>query len=203
MLVNIIDGSNNTHFIFYYFWQNDTDFSAVANVSTSLIFNGPCFVQAKPGIFSGDTADLKIGASLGVMRWFGWGTDPVTGDSRDQTLDPDFQSTEVQSVTSLHAHGGHIFGSAGSDSETLVFQGVPLRHDLLVVPAGASVVFQVSMDLNYGFHGGGDIQDIISVDFETNGRGVFSPHVQLEVLTPLPNLVVSAPSPQSSSLAGG
>lgn len=190
VLVNQNNGSNYTQFVFFYFWENESDFPAVAHVSSSLIFNGQCSVQAAPGIFSGDSVQLQINAFMTTMRWSGWGTDPVTGKSNDQTPDPNFQPTQSKFVTFLSAHGGHIFQGPDfdpdSDPVSFVFQGFHLSHDLLAVPAKASVIFQVTWDLLYGFtSGGGNIEDNISVDFATNGRSVICPDVELRILTPL------------------
>jgi hypothetical protein len=190
LLVNVIDGSDSTRFIFFFLWENESDFFAVANVGTSLVINGGCSVQAVPGIFSGDTATLSLAASLVLMRWSGWGTDPVTGASNDQTPDSNFQQTQRQQVASLEAHGGHIFESADFKSQSFSFQPFPLRHNLFVIPGKAVVIFEVTLELFYNFDGGGDIQDSVIVDFSTNGN-VVCPNVELEILTPLPNVAVA------------
>jgi hypothetical protein len=177
-----------TNFVFFFLWSNAADSAAVVNVRSSLIAHGFCRVQAKAGLFSGDTATLNIDATLEIMRWSGWGTDPITGRSNDQTLHPDFQPTQRQNIASLRAKGGHIFDDADSDSKSFVFDGFPVSHSLLVIPSGATVVFQVTLGLRFGFDGGNDIQDKILVDFSEHGRAVFCPNVELEVLTPLSNL---------------
>jgi hypothetical protein len=186
VLVNIIDGSNSTRFVFFFLWQNASDFTAVANVASSLIVNGACSVQARPGILSGHRATLGIAASLRLMRWSGWGTDPVTGESIDQTLNPNVQQTQRRQVTFLDAQGGHIFEGAAFASKSFSFEPFPLSHSLFVIPGKAVVIFEVTLEFSYGFDGGGDIQDSVFADFSSNGNGVFCPNVELEVLNPLP-----------------
>jgi len=191
VLVNVIGGSDSTRFIFFFLWENESDFTAVANVSSSLVVNGGCSVQAKPGIFSGDTATLSLVGSLTSMRWSGWGTDPVTGASNDQTPDPNFQQSQRQQIAFLQAEGGFIFTSAVFKSQSFSFQPFPLSHSMFIIPGKAVVIFQVALELSYSFDGGGDIQDSVFVDFSNNGNSVICPNVELEILTPLPNVVAT------------
>ena len=189
VLANVIGGSDFTRFVFFYLWENESDFVAVMNVGSSLVVNGACSVQAVPGIFSGDTSTLNLAASLTLMRWSGWGTDPVTGASNDQTPDPNFQQSQRQLVASLQARGGHIFDSADFKSQSFSFQPFPLSHNMFIIPGKAVVIFEVALELSYSFDGGGDIQDSVFVDFSNNGNAVVCPNVELEILTPLANVV--------------
>jgi len=191
VLVNTDRESNSTRFVFFFLWSNDTDSFAVANIRSSLIVNGGCSAQAKPVIFSGDIATLSINASLTIIRWFGWGSDPVTGNSNDQTPHPDSQPTHRQNLAFLRAEGGHIFQSAGFKSKSFAFEQFPLSHRLLVIPNRASVIFQVALELSYGFDDGNDIQDNISVDFSERGNATFCPNIEVEVLTPLSGLMAN------------
>lgn len=191
VLVNVIGGSDSTRFLFYFLWRNESDFFAVANVTSSLIFNGACSVQAVAGIFSGDTASLNLDASLTLMRWSGFGTDPITGQDSDQTPDPNFQQTQRQHVSRLRASGGHIFEGADFHAQSFGFQPFPLSHSLFVVPGKAVVIFEVALELSYSFDGGGDIQDSVFADFSSNGNAVFCPNVELEILTQLPTVTAA------------
>jgi hypothetical protein len=199
VLVNTDRDSNVTRFVFYFFWPNDTDAFAVINLSSLLVVNGACSAQAKSGIFSGDVATLSADASMAIFRWSGWGKDPATGQSNDQTLHPDFQPTQRQNIAFLRAEGGHIFEGADFKSKALAFEQFPLSHRMLIVPNRASVLLQISLELNYGFDGGDDIQDNIFVDFSERGSAVFCPNVEVEVLTALSGL--SAKQAQGFSLA--
>ena len=187
VLVNVIRGFDETHFVFFFLWENESERSAVVNVASSLVVNGACSVQAVAGIYAGHTATLELAASLRLVRWSGWGTDPVTGASNDQTFDQNFQQGDGQAVASLQAKGGHIFESADFKSQSFSFQPFPLSHNLFVIPAKAVVIFEVALDLFYNFDGGGDIQDSVFVDFSNNGNAVVCPNVELEILIPLAN----------------
>jgi hypothetical protein len=191
ILVNKQQGSAATRFVFFFFWRNPSDFTAVINVKSSLIVNGGCSVQATAGIFSGHRSSVDILATLTLMRWFGWGVDPVTGNSNNQTPHPDVQKTQFQQVTFLDAKGGHIFEGADFEGQSFSFEQFPLSHSLLVVPPKASLVFQVELHFLYALDPGGNIEDNVTVDFSNNGNAVFCPNVELEILTPLSNLIVA------------
>jgi hypothetical protein len=81
-------GIDSTAFLFYFIWTNDSDSFAVVNVDTSLVLNGVCQVLADSGILEGHYNHIRLDANLKLMRWSGWGTDPVTGASADQTPFP-------------------------------------------------------------------------------------------------------------------
>lgn len=189
VLVNINEGSNSTRFVFFYLWRNDSDFFAVANVASSLIVNGACLVGAAAGVFSGDRATLNAAASLSIIRWSGWGNDPVTGESNDQKPHPNVQATQRRQVAFLEAEGGHIFQSGDFEDQSFSFEPFPVSHSLLVVPGNAVVLFHVALELSYGIDGGLTIPDQVFVDFSESGNGVFCPNLELEILTPLPALV--------------
>jgi hypothetical protein len=187
VLVNKNDGSNSTRFVFFFLWRNESDAVAVANVGSSLVLNGRCLVFANDGIIFPDTATLNIAASLSLVRWFGWGTDPVTGQSNDQTLHPNFQSTQRQQVVSFSVEGGNILGLGEFEGRSFSVEAFPLSHSLFVIPGGASVIFQVALELSYGFDGGGNV----FVDFSEGSHAVLCPNVELEILTPLSGLAVA------------
>jgi hypothetical protein len=187
VLVNKSGGSNSTRFVFFFLWRNESDFFAVANVASSLVINGRCLIFANDGIVFPDTATLNIAASLTLVRWSGWGTDPVTGQSNDQTVYPSTQSTQRQQVVFFSVEGGNILSLGDVEGRSFSFEAFPLSHGLFVIPGGASVVLQVALELSYGFDGGGNI----FVDFSEAGNAVFCPNVVLEILTPLPGLAVT------------
>jgi hypothetical protein len=187
VLVNKNDGSNSTRFVFFFLWRNESDFFAVANVGSSLVINGRCLVFANDGILFADSATLNIAASLTLVRWSGWGADPATGHSNDQTVHPNSQSTQRQQVVSFSVDGGNIVSLGDVDGKSFSFETFPLSHSLFVIPGGASVMFQVALELSYDFDGGGNV----FVDFSEDGNAVFCPNVVLEILTPLPGLAVT------------
>jgi hypothetical protein len=159
------------------------------DVDSSLFLNGNCSVSAAPGFLSGDVAYLNMNAGLGLIQWIGWGTDPHTGASNDQTFDPNPQPTQFQTVTDLKASGGHIFDGADFHSQLFSLQPFPLSRDMFMVPGNASVIFQVGLTVQYSFaggplEGGGNLGDNVTVDFSTNGNAVVCPLVELDIMTP-------------------
>jgi hypothetical protein len=196
VLVDTNDNSATTDFNFYFLWRNDTAQPAgIVNASTSLVFNGACRVEAAggTGLFSGDADYANVGGQLTLWRWSGWGNDPITGQIIDETQVAGLQGTLSGSVVGLQVPGGGLFGNEGFDPKTgpqqLNNQALDLNAGPLYVPAGAEVLFQVAMTLQYGFTaGGGDISDLIFVDFANNESGylVRCPGVLLEVSGPVP-----------------
>ena len=192
VLVERRQGSDNMTFTFFFLWTNESEFAAVVNVGTSLVLNGVCEVVASEGIFSGDYDDLSLTASLTLMRWSGWGTDPVTGQSNDQTPEPFVQATQFQTASSLEAQGGPIFGTTfPGEIQFFSFQPFSLSYSLFAIPAGATTLFEVSLEMSYGVdirNDGTDGSDYILFDFASDkfDRRVICPGVTLEVLTAPP-----------------
>lgn len=183
-------GSDSTQFGFYFMWQNESDAYAVVNVSTSLILNGATQVVAAQGFFSGDTASLYSSAYLSLLRWSGWGTDPVTGNSIDGTVEPYYQQTQYQSIESMQVQGGGLFGDVGEDSKSFAYTPFDLGYNVFAIPGGAVAIFEVALSLEYGFADGGNISDSVFFDFanEKNNYSIQCPFVQLQVLTASPNM---------------
>ncbi len=165
-IVNKSEGAGSTEFVFYFFWQNDADGYQVLNAETALHFQGYCEATAASGFFSGDQTTASISADLNVIRWIGW-TDPTTGQSVDFTPYP--QTGGYLPVVSLDAQGGDIFGNDGDDQK--IFTGTQPTDwfypqvNLIVVPGGASVMFEVTVTVSYDLHGGSDPDDMVFLDF--------------------------------------
>ena len=85
-------------FVFYFLWQNTNDSAVVINAASQLAPGGFCEIAAAPGLFSGDSSYLGIYALFRTMRWSGWGTDPMTGQSADQTYFPGTQQSDGTAV---------------------------------------------------------------------------------------------------------
>jgi hypothetical protein len=183
-------GAHSTTFVFYFIWSNDSDFAAVINVDTSLVLNGLCQVLADDGILSGHHNYLSLAANLLLMRWSGWGVDPATGASNDQTPFPFGQSTQFQFAAQLDQYGGDWFDDPSGDNErTFLFRPFPLSADLIPIPARATMLFEVSLTPSYFTEdGGGGLNDRIAIDFAQDkfSRRVICPFVRLELLTPAP-----------------
>ncbi|MBX6741422.1 MAG: hypothetical protein IRY87_05145 [Acetobacteraceae bacterium] len=186
-------GSDNTQFIFYFLWTNPSQAAAVINVSTSLTLNGFAEVMADTGIFSGHRNWLNLSAFLTLMRWSGWGTDPITNKSNDQTPFPYFQPSQYVQVANLEAHGGGLFSDPDIKVQSFDFQPFGLSASLIPVPAGATMLFQVTLQVQYGFSDGGDFDGVI-LDFASDrfDRRVICPLVALQLLTPQAKLQPAA-----------
>ncbi len=178
-------GEIGTLFTFYFQWRNDSQFTAVVNVRTSLVLNGICEVISGPGIFSGHHNALFLTGILALIRWIGWGTDPTTGASNDQTDFPLPQPTQILNVASLDAQGGGLFGDSDMKEQEFNFQPFGLSCDQIAIPAGATIVFEVSLLVQWGIEDpGGDFDDvIIDFAFDKLGHRVICPLVALELLT--------------------
>lgn len=174
--VNTNSGSENSAYIFYFVWENATDYYAVLNAETTLILNGMCELFAAPGFFSGDSCFIYLSASLTPFL--------IQPDGSWQLATP--QTGQSQGVLGLNASGGGLFSSTDIESQTLSNQPFDLNYKLLLVPDRTTVVFEVGLDVSYGFSsGGGNISDLIYADFadEASFRSVICPSVNLELLT--------------------
>lgn len=188
ILVETNNGSQGMYFGFHYLWENESDFYTVANVSTSLVLHGACSVAAASGVFSGDEATVSIGSWLRLFRWSGWGTDPMTGESNNQTYYPHDQLSQYQlGMAYLHAAGGGIFGDPDFASQSFLFQPFPFSHSLFIAPGKSYTVFEVILRVNYGFEDGFTIPDKVTIDFANNGNAIICPSLVLQILTPVEN----------------
>jgi hypothetical protein len=184
ILIDKHSGGDSTQFTFHFIWTNTAPTAAVINVSSSLSLNGFCEAIADKGIFSGHESWITMGAFLSLIRWSGWGIDPATGQSRDQTPFPVNQPTQFKQVASVDVHGGGLFGDVGIEERAFQFEPFPLSCDLIAVPAGATMIFEVALLVQYGFSDGGDT-DLVKLDLATDqfDRRVICPLVALELLT--------------------
>ena len=184
-------GQNSTDFRFYFLWENPSDYYAVANVASSLALNGQAVASGNAGILSGDTASLYVNAYLSVVRWSGWGDDPITGQPEDQTPYPvyNYQDT-TKSVVAFDAYGGDWFDDAEPKSATFDPQmPYDVSAELIAIPGGAVTLFEVGLTVSWWFHNGDDTVDSdyqsISLDlgYDPLGYEAVCPMVELEILT--------------------
>jgi hypothetical protein len=170
-------GGANTRFTFHFFWTNENPSPAVVVAHARLVFTGDCFAQARAGVLSGYKTTISLGGRLHMLRAGGWGSDPLAGN---QTFVP---QTQGISIASLEAEGGHIFQGPGTDSQSFAGQPFDLSSFPLLVPSGASVIFQPSLYLYCSLEGD-TLEDVVDIDFATNGRAMRCPFVMLTVQTP-------------------
>jgi hypothetical protein len=179
--INTNTGFDYTQFNFYFFWQNDSDYFAVVNVDTSLILNGFCEIEAATGFLSGDRCGLTLTGQLSLLELW----DQTNG----QPAQPLFESSQMRAVASLDASGGGFWSSPDIKSQIFVNDAFDLSYSLFPVQGHSVAVFEVSLVVQYGFsEGGGDLTDLIFVDFADEGknRSVICPSVNLELLTAPP-----------------
>jgi hypothetical protein len=175
--------SYSTTLGFYYLWTNESPNPVVINIDTTVVITGSCFVQSGGRFFGGKTSTVEANAFLQPQRWFGWGTDPATGTSLDQTYLGILQQSQQAAVVKLEAWGQWgLFAGATSVSRSFSYAPFDLTMKSLLVPGGASLVFNVGMYFN-GETKGDTLQDQALIDFSTQGA-VFSPNVVLTLLTP-------------------
>jgi len=176
-------GGDDTQFKFHFLWTNESDAWSLVNVTTSLILNGFCIVNADLGIFSGDSVRLFMEAQLGLMRWSGWPPDP-NGKPADQTYEPIRQGSQFQNVVDWNVAGFGYFGGGppGYNYQRQVFTMTPfdLNYRLFPVPPGGVAIFEVSLRILYWIEDGNDDSLVLANFFDR----IFCPWVQLEVLTP-------------------
>jgi hypothetical protein len=185
-------GQQNTDFRFYFLWENPSDYYAVANVSSSLALDGQAVAWGNPGDLSGDTASLYVNAYLSAVRWSGWGNDPNTGQTYDQTPYPiyDYQDAN-KSVVGFDAYGGDWFDDPQPGSATFDPQ---MPYDmvarLIAIPGGAVTLFEVGLTISWWFHSGVDTVDsdyqsiTLDLGYDPLGYMARCPMVELEILTP-------------------
>jgi hypothetical protein len=177
-------------FNFYFAWTNESQYDAVINVDTSLVVSGFCRIVADTGVFSGHHNTLFLTAFLDILRQFGWGTDPQTGASLDGTylpVSPGVDTKYFNQVSALSAQGGGLFDDPATAFQSFNVKVFDLSRDNIIVPGGASTVFQVALLMQYGIEDG-DLTDEMRIDFGSDQfeRRVICPAVFLELLTAPP-----------------
>lgn len=180
---DVQEGSQNREFVFYYLWANPSGAYAVVNVSTTLALTGNCSLSANKGFFSGDHTHFDAAVQLVLFRNGGWGTDPATGVSLDQSVYPGYATTLYSFITSLDAEGGGILGDFGSAGQTFSHAAQSLAYPQMVIPGGASVLFMVTLRINTSVSDF-EISNAVDADFATGANQVGSPGLALEILTP-------------------
>jgi hypothetical protein len=168
----------SAYFKFYFVWANPSDYDAVVNVSSSLLLNGWAQASSQWALIDRNNAYLDIDAELAVYRWSGWGTDPDTGQSLDETPYPG--ATSQTTVASLDGWGGNIFSSPRPEQVTFnPANQYEVSASLILIPGGAVTMFEVGLYVSWSFDNVGKV----ILDLADNGYMAQCPLVQLEILT--------------------
>jgi hypothetical protein len=182
-------GADSKEFSFYFLWENNSDFLAVAKVFSVLSLTGTCEAWANSGVFSGDTMGLSIQASLyPIAYWL-----PVPSGATINNLRVFGDPLQNQTVLNLSVSGGGLFGSAG-DSGPQVFSATPFGLSFgsgafggVAIPGRATALFEVSLKISWSWDGN-TLPDEILADFADDAlhHRVECPVVVLQLLTAPP-----------------
>jgi hypothetical protein len=181
-LFDAMSGSESTDFSFVFLWENQRNDLAVVNVASSLVLNGACEVVAAPGFFSGDTSELFLQASLTLLGL--WQADPQNPELPPPT--PPHEQSQYQSLLSLVAQGGGLFSGVDFHTQNFSASSYDLTYDFFLIPPRSSAAFEVSLQVDYDFPGGGgNISDLVVADFANDNLGyeLMCPGLQLDLLT--------------------
>lgn len=176
-------------FTFYFYWQNDSNFTAVTNISTFLILTGSFELDSEAGWLSGDKVTLSMEASLSALEW--WTQPPGV---------PLGEQSQTQSVLNLSAQGGGFWSSLLSlsslsvDTETgmVALKPFELNYSLFSIPANALAIFEVTLKIAYDYPSGSNSGDRVLVDFSSGENLILCPYFLIEVL-PSNRTVVAEP----------
>jgi hypothetical protein len=157
---------HSAEYTFWYSWYNDSVSSMLAQVSTSLEFNGNLFADAS--ILCGEaSSDCYIDGGLNI----GFAPDNLITESRGYHF----------------ATLGAKATFAGLDTETQYFDNVDhgMSLDGFVVPANATLMISVWVQFTFNFTADGAQRfNAGNADFSTDGNSVAVPGVVL-ITTPI------------------
>lgn len=176
-------GSFHTQLGFHYFWQNSSAGPVVIDVSCPLVVTGRSYAGGSGGFFGGNLTQTSAVAFLFPRRWIGWGSDPTTGESLDQTLIGPLNGPIGVNITQLSARGGWgPFYSTSYISETFDHRPFSMSVYTLLVPSGASILLPAYIFF-YGSMEGDTLSDQTRINF-SDGGSIVSPYMLLSVHTP-------------------
>ncbi|GAB2175896.1 hypothetical protein [Dongia sp. agr-C8] len=152
---------------FFFSWQNNSDFLAVINCSTSLIANGLLIDTAEPGWLFPGSAWIEAWARLTVYM----GSTTIN-----------YQGTQQKQMGQVYTEAGYSeFGAPGSINSVDITGAFDLSCSNIAVDPGRIVVFEVACSADWWIDFGGSI----TLDFNSNtaGRQLLCPSLQVELLT--------------------
>ncbi|WP_395022716.1 hypothetical protein [Dongia sp.] len=164
---------------FFFAWQNNSDFLAVINCSTSLIANGLLIDTAEPGWLFPGSAWIEAWARLTVYM----GTTTIN-----------YQGSQQKQMGQVYTEAGYSeFGAPGSINSVDLVGSFDLSASNIAVDPGRIVVFEVACSADWWIDFGGSI----TLDFNSNvaARQLLCPSLQVELLT--------APQGGFNPVAGG
>ena len=146
---------------FYFLWQNPNNTHAVIDVNAYLVLNGFCQAGSEGGYLAGlRYSSLDLFARLNLLEW--WNQPPAS---------PLWQVDQSQHALHISTSTGGYFDDNATESED-VFRGYDLSYNLLLVPPGGVVVFEVALYVRHASSEGWISADFASGDFEVLCPGV-------------------------------
>lgn len=154
---------------FSFAWTNPKPTTEVINISGFIIFNGHCSLGTGGGIFPADReATVTVDGRLEILEM-------INNPPTSPPAQPD------QSVRALSMHENTDgWGEVGAVDARDIFRGFGLNHNNLIVPAGATLVFNVVASVTLDT---GEDDSVAEADFTSGGFFVGSPAVLLATFT--------------------
>jgi hypothetical protein len=152
---------------FFFSWQNNSDYLAVINCSTSLIANGLIIDTAEPGWLFPGSAWIETWARLTVYL----GTTTIN-----------YQGTQQKQMGQVYTEAGYSeIGSPGTINSDDIVGSFALSCSNIAVDPGQIVFFEVACSADWWIDLGGSI----TLDFNSNpaGRQLVCPSLQVDLLT--------------------
>ena len=155
-------GFKSVRLSFFFAWQNPSDYFAVINAYTDVLFRGRCTVHATPGFFT--ASDVSLNAFFALWVYFGESVN--TGGS--------------VSLKSLNAWASA--GIIGGDAVTKTsffndWHSIGRGH--ILVQDKQLVVFEIRVWFNYEIDSGS-----VLINFEDADFNIACPFLVVELLTP-------------------
>jgi hypothetical protein len=180
-------GSGETEVSFYFFWQNQSDYLSIVNCYSLVALNGSCYLQANNGVFSGDTMELTIQASLYPISY--WLPVPPGGNITNLRMQGDPNQHNLI-LYDLKAEGGSIFGDAGTAEKIFSNDSYGVsygQYSGVSIPGRATAIFEVNVSFGYNWDGN-TLPDEITADFADDSKNysIGCPLVALQFLTAPP-----------------
>lgn len=180
-------GNDETEVGFYFYWENNSDYVAIAKCFSVVGLHGACDLEANTGFLSGDEMVLSIDAWLYPISY--WLPLPPGGNITSLRMQGDpLQHQQV--LTDLTASGGSIIGDPGNAEK--IFTGTSYgmsygSYGGLSIPGRATAIFEVNLKFSTSWQGN-TLPDEIKADFADDRKNyrIECPIVVLQFLTAPP-----------------
>jgi hypothetical protein len=163
--------------VFYFLWQNERNRDVVVNVESVQTLNGTWEIYADDGWI---VTPFWGQGTIGYSRFSMYSTLAVDEWWNQPPTHPVAQSGQRVEIASERKDGFHAIRNEPWEHETgVVSESYHAHYDSLLVPAGASVVFESAVQINMDGYKGG-----INLLFDGEGQRITAPYLALEVFDP-------------------